>query len=141
MKSVCIPLLFSLVVLLGCSSGKPDLDFGEVRGTVQLQGTPLPHATVRFQPSSGRPSYGKTNEAGEFTLKFMGREWGALVGDHQVAITTEDRIEDPTTGEARWQKEILPARYNTETTLTATVEPGDNVFQFELEEMKKGARR
>ena len=71
----------------------------------------------------------------------MGRPWGALVGNHTVAITTEDRIENPETGEARWQTEILPPKYNVQTELTAVVESGDNEIDFTLSEMKKGAKR
>ncbi|MHC2070574.1 transthyretin-like family protein [Bremerella sp. T1] len=136
-----LALLVGLTTMLGCFSGKPDLDFADVHGTVTLQGEPLRDATVRFQPANGRPSYGKTNEAGEFKLNFMGREWGALVGNHTVAITTEDRIENPETGETRWQPEILPPKYNKQSELTANVEPGDNEFNFSLDEMKKGAKR
>ena len=135
-----IVLILALTTLAGCFSGRPDLDFGNVSGKVTLQGKPLPHATVKFQPESGRPSYGKTNEAGEYTLNFMGKEWGALVGNHEVWVTTEDRIENQETGESRWQPEILPPKYNTKTTLSAVVEPGDNVHDFDLEEMKKGAK-
>ena len=134
-------LLLALTTTLGCFGGRPDLDFGNVSGKVTLQGEPLADATVRFQPTTGRPSYGKTNENGEYSLNFMGKEWGAIVGDHQVAITTEDRIENPETGESRWQSEILPPKYNKQSELTAVVEPGENQIDFTLDEMKKGAKR
>lgn len=136
-----LAMLVALTTTLGCFGGRPDLDFGNVHGKVILQGKPLADATVCFQPESGRPSYGKTNQAGEYKLNFMGKEWGALVGNHQVAITTEDRIENQETGESRWQPEILPPKYNSQTELTAVVEPGENVIDFTLDEMKKGAKR
>lgn len=134
-------MLVVLTAMAGCFSDKPDLDFGDVHGKVMLQGQPLANATVRFQPEVGRPSYGRTNDSGEYSLNFMGHPWGAMVGNHQVAITTEDRIENPETGESRWQPEILPPRYNTRTELTAVVEPGQNEVNFTLDEMKKGAKR
>ncbi|RCS52990.1 carboxypeptidase regulatory-like domain-containing protein [Bremerella cremea] len=137
MKRISLLATVCLATMLGCFGGNSDLQFGEVKGHVTLEGKPLPHATVRFQPESGRPSYGKTDESGEYTLKFKGQELGALVGQHSVAITTEDRIENPETGESRWQKEILPPKYNSETTLSAVVEPGENVFDFDLVERKK----
>ncbi|MBA2118011.1 carboxypeptidase regulatory-like domain-containing protein [Bremerella alba] len=136
-----LTMLVALTTTLGCFGGRPDLEFGNAHGKVILQGAPLADATVRFQPESGRPSYGKTNQQGEYTLNFMGREWGALVGNHQVAITTEDRIENPENGESRWQKEILPPKYNAQTELTAVVDPGENEINFTLDEMKKGATR
>ena len=129
------PLLLTLSVLLtltGCFSQRPDLDFGEVQGTVTYEGQPLPNATVKFQPQEGRPSYGKTDDSGHYSLLFMGEDWGAIVGDHEVAITTEDRIENRETGESSWQKEILPRKYHAQTELTATVEPGENEINFDL---------
>ncbi|PQO27158.1 carboxypeptidase regulatory-like domain-containing protein [Blastopirellula marina] len=137
MKPINLLALLCLATTLGCFGSGSDLQFGEVQGKVTLEGKPLPYATVRFQPTNGRPSYGKTDESGEYALKFKGQEVGALVGQHSVAITTEDRIENPETGESRWQKEILPPKYNSETTLSAVVEPGENVFNFDLDERKK----
>ena len=131
-RPALILALGGLVALTGCFSQRPDLDFGEVQGTVTYEGKPLPNATVKFQPQEGRPSYGKTDESGHYSLLFMGEDWGAIVGDHQVAITTEDRIENPETGESSWQKEILPRKYHAQTELTAAVEPGENEINFDL---------
>ncbi|EAQ79965.1 hypothetical protein [Blastopirellula marina] len=129
--------LICAVTLLGCFSNKPDLEFGEVRGTVTLNGKALPYATVRFQPEIGRPSYGRTDEAGSYTLLFRGEPWGALVGNNTVAITTEDQIEDPTTGKFKFIREYLPKKYHAQTTLNAQVEPGQNRFDFALVDPKK----
>jgi len=133
--------LVVLAAIAGCFSDRPDLDFGDVHGKVVLQGEPLANATVCFQPARGRPSYGRTDEAGEYSLQYMGRPWGALVGNHTVSITTEDRTENPETGESHWQPEILPLKYHRQTELSAVVEPGENEIDFTLIEMKKGAKR
>lgn len=130
-------ILFAMVGLVGCFSNKPDLDFGEVNGKVTLNGEPLSDATVRFQPEFGRPSYGRTNQSGEYTMLYMGEAWGALVGNNSVAITTENQIEDQITGKTSFVREFLPKKYHSETTLSAQVEPGENRFDFALADSKK----
>ncbi|MEW4561232.1 carboxypeptidase-like regulatory domain-containing protein [Bremerella sp. JC770] len=136
-----VAVLVVLAAVAGCFSDRPDLDFGDVHGKVMLQGQPLANATVCFQPETGRPSYGRTDETGAYSLQYMGRPWGALVGKHTVSITTENRTENPDTGESHWQPEILPPKYHTQTELSAVVEAGENEIDFTLDEMKKGAKR
>lgn len=126
-----------LLALTGCFSDRPDLDFGDVHGRVTLNGQPLSDATVRFQPESGRASFGQTDANGEYALAFMGEPWGAIVGSHSVAITTENMIEDPVTGQSKFIREYLPPKYHAATTLSAQVEPGENEINFELVDSKK----
>jgi len=130
--SVC--LVAMTLGLGGCGRGKPaGIDFATVTGTVTLDGEPLPQAFIRFEPESGRPSFGRTDSAGAYSLRYKGEDWGAIVGPHSVKITTENLVEDPETGEMRFVREVLPSRYNVRTTLTASVEPGENVIDFPLE--------
>lgn len=135
--STRIVALLGLISLVGCFSNKPDLNFGEVQGTVTLNGQPLPHATVCFEPEVGRPSYGQTDEAGEYTLLFMGEPWGALVGENRVVITTENLVENKETGESKFIREYLPKKYHSESILTAQVQSGPNRFDFDLVDAKK----
>lgn len=136
MKMRLLPLL-AVVGFVGCFSNKPDLEFGDVHGTITLNGEPLKNAKVRFQPPTGRPSFGATDEAGEYSLYFQGEPWGALVGVNNVAITTEDMFEDEVTGERKFVREFLPKKYHADSTLTADVQPGDNQFDFDLIDEKK----
>jgi hypothetical protein len=70
-------------------------------------------------------------------LSYKGKDWGAVVGEHEVKITTENRFENQETGEVRVVKEMLPAQYHARSTLTASVSPGENTIDFALEAKKR----
>lgn len=130
--SVC--LVAMALGLGGCGRGKPaGISFATVTGTVTLDGEPLPQAFIRFEPESGRPSFGRTDATGVYSLRYKGEDWGAIVGAHTVKITTENLSEDTETGEMRFVNELLPVTYNARTTLTTVVEPGENVIDFSLQ--------
>ena len=119
--------------LIGCSDKPAGIQFGKVKGVVTLDGEPLPEALVVFQPAEGRPSFGRTDSAGVYSLLYKGKDWGAVIGSHEVKITTENRFENEETGEVRVVKEMLPAIYHQKTTLTAEVQAGENEIDFALE--------
>jgi hypothetical protein len=119
----------------GCGGGTADApELAEVRGVVKLEGKPLEGATVTFMPTEGRPSAGLTNAAGEYELMYTMEEPGAKLGKHTVTITTERARSggegDQPLIEAR--KELLPNIYHSNTTLSETVEAGENVIDFDL---------
>jgi hypothetical protein len=127
------PLRFAVVVLCGIGLGsiggcnnsdRPAM--GKVHGRVTLDGKPLAGATVVFAPAVRglRHSDGVTNENGEYILKYIREEMGATVGKNSVRITklrTHAASSD-----------VVPAKYNRETTLTAEVTSGNNVCDFPL---------
>src|SRR5207244_379647 len=64
-----------------------------VEGTVTLNGTPLPSATVMFIPTesgggknSPRQANGLTNEQGHFKLETVNQK-GAITGTYKVTLT------------------------------------------------------
>ena len=133
---------FAFLTLLGCDrSDMPDT--GRVTGTATLDGVPLASARVSFTPTTARPSYGTTDADGRYELTYIRDTKGAAVGEHTVRITTGGEVEEDVdvdadtaqSGEAggpTYIPESVPAKYNEETTLSAIVEPGDNVIDFEL---------
>ena len=125
--TVALALLTALLTLPlgGCGSGdRPTL--GKVHGRVTLDGKPLAHVGIVFQPQEvgGRDSSGVTNADGEYVLKYIRDELGAAIGKNKVKISKQ-RTPDPAT-------ETLPLRYNQQTTLTAEVKPGENEIPFDL---------
>ncbi|MEW4565425.1 carboxypeptidase-like regulatory domain-containing protein [Bremerella sp. JC770] len=78
--------LVALLAAVGCSAyDGPPLD--QVTGTVTTGSQPLVGATLEFYPQiGGAPSYGKTNENGEFTLRYSTGEFGAVAGRHRVNV-------------------------------------------------------
>lgn len=119
-------LLLSLNVLVGCGSG----DVGLVEGTVTLDGQPLPNAMLEFFPKEGGGlSAGRTDESGHYELHYGRDEMGAKVGEHLVQIRTAETGGDY--GEN--SPELLPTKYNNESELTVTVDPGRNTIDFDLD--------
>lgn len=122
-------VLTSMVGCSGTSDDQPAL--GLVTGGVSLDGQPVSGAIVDFAPASGRPSTGITDDLGRFELDYSDTEKGAILGQHTVRISTHRYVaqEDGSTTEIQ---ETIPAKFNTESTLSATVEAGENDLSFDL---------
>ena len=125
----CVASAVLLSLILGCGPDGPET--ATVEGTVTLGGEPLDGALVRFQPSNGRPSGGRTDSEGHYELIYSRGREGALPGEHIVTISTFQRG-DPEEGTPTLIERV-PARYNSKTELKETVEAGDNVIDFNLE--------
>lgn len=122
-----------LFALHGCSSGGPEI--ARVEGLITMDGKPLPKASVVFVPQGGRPSVGETNEEGRYSLEFSGGRKGAIPGPNRVEITTFQELGYETDGTViPGVPELVPAKYNRNTTLSFNVETGKtNVADFELD--------
>jgi hypothetical protein len=72
-----------LVVGPGCGQHIP------VEGTVTLDGKPLHHATVTFNPAGGvgNPAHAVTDEAGYFRMTTVKFSDGIMPGDYTITIT------------------------------------------------------
>ncbi len=123
--------LVALVVLGFSGCGGPPV--APVKGRITLDGNPLPHASVSFQPVStgknvnpGPGSLGTTDADGNYTLRVAGQNLeGAYVGKHRVEIAAYLKDpDDPQRDRREKVRNLVPARYNTQTTLTFEVLPG-----------------
>lgn len=129
--------LFSCCVLIGalwgCGSREPQPELAPVKGIVTLDGGPLSGARIAFVPKTpdahgnGRVSTGVTDDKGAFELLYGPGRKGAIVGEHTVQISKfSGTAEEPGI-------ESLPARYNTDSELTATVSATQpNQVEFSL---------
>ncbi len=116
--AVVVVCVISLGSIGGCKGAR-----APVHGQVTLDGKPLARATVVFVPVvRGKESRGVTNDNGEYILKFIREEQGGTVGKNTVQITKLRTHAE--------SSDVVPAKYNRETTLTAEVTSGDNVFDF-----------
>jgi hypothetical protein len=118
------------LLVLACGCGGTDL--GQVTGKVTMNGQPLANVEVEFQPAdNGRPSSGVTNAEGVYELQFSSQEKGALIGEHTVRINAAeggdgDDEENPA------KPTVIPAKYNTQSTLKKTVNSGQQTIDFDL---------
>lgn len=134
MMAVCSDARWIAValILLGSALGCSDSNLGRVTGTVAIDGRPLANAMVTFKPLSGeRPAAAKTDEQGRYELIYSRDANGAVLGEHVVEISTFIEIMEDDTTEIT--PETVPARYNVQSELSATVKRGANVFDFDLE--------
>ncbi len=123
--------LFGVILLcaLGCNSSPRDVP---VTGTVTYQNQPVESGEIVFADAAGSaPSAHAQIVGGKYALR-------ALPGAKQVRITatreTGKMLEGGMGVQVPERVDLIPAQYNTSTTLTCTVEPGDNKpLDFKLE--------
>jgi hypothetical protein len=133
---------FSCLVLcpaLGGCGGGDDLPRQALSGTVTLNGQLLEQGIIQFEPSSEQEPVpaGALIKDGTFTIP---RDEGPTPGNYRVFITSSGgKSPPPTPAEGNRQKmpgimpDLIPPRYNTESTLTAKVEADKpNTFDFAL---------
>jgi hypothetical protein len=118
---VCLALFAILAAtMLGCGGGTGFSVATPVSGTVTLNGQPLPKATVQFQPvgegNPGPPSFGETDESGDFALEFADGKTGAVVGKHRVIVSTRTVAQkgENSDMEEEVSPEQVPESYRTE---------------------------
>jgi hypothetical protein len=84
-------MYLAVTFTLGCSQSPYEL--AQVRGTVVVDGQPLPRAKVMFAPvevtgsaNPGKPAFGLLQPDGSFVLTTYNKDDGAIVGEHWVSI-------------------------------------------------------
>jgi hypothetical protein len=115
----------------GCSGSRDDLPREPVSGSVTLDGQPLAEGAIQFTPAGG--SEGRQTSAtvevanGEFSIP---RADGLVPGSYKVSISAvpvkRDTHVKATIGKkkAAPAKELIPAKYNTKSTLTEEIKRG-----------------
>ena len=149
----------AVLLLAGCST-KPQTDYAKLglvgaTGRVTLDGEALPGVYIVFEAPDQTYSYGRTDSAGAFALQFNSEIDGVTPGPKTVRITTrnvtglpeesfdgvssagvtgegddESTAEDPDA--VRPGGPVIPARYNSESELTAKVDASHTNFVFDL---------
>lgn len=140
----------ALLVVPACSSGPKRPPTIKVSGKVTMNGTPVPGATVSFQPTApgGRAAVGITDDAGQYTLTTFSAGDGAIAGDYAVAIDKKEKVAATSSANANSDdyvppeglkepppaKSLIPPRFSDtrESGLRAKVGGGSGSFDFEL---------
>ena len=132
-----LPLIAVFLCAIGCNNREYDL--APVSGKVTFNGAPLVGARVTFQPAGGveNPgpgSIGDTDAQGNYALKTIHNEPGAVVGHHRVAIISNPYREAPRSDkDANPFVEPIPKRYNLLSELSIEVpQEGLNSADFDL---------
>ncbi|MCA9223447.1 MAG: carboxypeptidase regulatory-like domain-containing protein [Planctomycetales bacterium] len=125
--------VFAVLAPLAVGCGGDTMGRRAVDGTVTLDGKPLSHGNVRFEPQqqAAGTSAGAVIADGAFHID---SEQGLPPGVYRVSISCPGVVEaNQDADEGGLAEELVPARYNQNTTLEATVAPdGKNHFTFDL---------
>ncbi len=130
-----VSLTCSLCVFMaGCNRGPA---VAPVEGIVTQNGEILVGAMVEFQPDQGTPSYGYTDENGHYELSYQVDRKGALLGEHNVRVTTAGEKTDPVTDVTRQVPETVPVEYSEESDQYYEVVRGKNEIDIAIEGVRK----
>jgi hypothetical protein len=128
-------LLLALVLpaLAGAGCGDWWLRITEVSGMVRIDGKPTGGVQVVFQPlDASRPrAIAQTDKEGRYRLgrQGPGNRQGAASGAYRVQLYTDTDGPNPV---------LIPAEYNTNSTLEFEVIPGQaNVFDIDVQTKRK----
>jgi hypothetical protein len=125
------------IACAGCGGGD-ELPRQAVSGTVTLDGQPLAQGVIQFRPSSSQEPVpaGAEIKDGTFTIP---RDQGPTPGNYRVFINSSGETKPLTPAETSGEKmpgimpDLIPAKYNSKSTLTAKVEADKtNTFDFPL---------
>jgi hypothetical protein len=125
-------VLLGMIVLVGCSTGPRTY---KVKGTVTLDGQPLPEGDIIFMPDDKdqHPEPGRITN-GRFEL--MAREGKKHVQISGSKIIPGSKVRGA--GGEPVAQEYIPKRYNSATELTYEVKPqAENIAEFKLDSERK----
>jgi len=133
--------------LLGCG-GPPDI--APVSGVVTVEGTAVEGVQILFMPKGKRPASAQTDADGRYHLSTFKENDGAMLGEHAVTIMYQrpiyvsamgplpgkpQELAPPPKPVSKDWKSPIPNKYSNPASplLSATVQEGDNVLDFDLE--------
>ncbi len=135
-----LPAIVIFCLTTGCRQQKLRDGFVDVRGTVTLDGDPLPNAQVVFETETGK-SFARTDRYGKYTAQYNKTKRGAGTGRAVVRISTKEVFPDddvtdleidPKSGE-HIKPELVPDKYNQKSELLIEITDGGAPYDFELE--------
>lgn len=115
----------AVLSLCGCSDGRPERV--PVSGKVTIDGQPLTSGFVRLVPDDARPSVGRIQEDGSFTLTTFTKKDGSVPGTHRVAVVAYDEANP---SQLRW---LVPRKYSHAKTSDLTVDIDGPTDALEIE--------
>jgi hypothetical protein len=122
--------IVSIIALSGCTGGQG----AAVSGAVTLDGAPLDEATITFVPQTGgqRQAAWAPVNGGKYDIASSN---GLGTGQFRVeirAVRSSSEQANPNEPTLSTAKDIVPAKYNTKSELTAEIKPGKNLADFDL---------
>lgn len=129
------------ILVLGIAGCADELgDRQEISGVVTLQGQPLDGGSIEFTPLDSPQPGGVETRSGAPIVQgkyVVPRAQGLVPGNYRVRITAGTPTPDLQPGELPGptgapSKERVPAKYNTQSQLEATITSGPSTFNVEI---------
>jgi hypothetical protein len=125
---------------LGCGGSEDTLPREAVSGTVAFDGKPLAQGTIQFMPTAQGEGGAATAGSGIITdgKYSIPKDQGLIAGGYKVVISSAPPGSDAPAEEMPGMappppKDLIPAKYNANTTLNAEIKAGtNNVVDFDL---------
>jgi hypothetical protein len=115
--------LLTTVAVIGCGDGRPDRL--AVSGQVLIDGNPLTYGFIRFVPQGGRPSGGRLDAEGRFTLSCYGENDGIIPGTHRVEVDASEWL---SATQRKWHAPKKYFRYRTSGLTQQITGPTDSLL-------------
>lgn len=139
-RVVVSALLVAFVAGCGGSGVKPIANLVPCRGTVTLDGQPLPHGMVGLEPlepGAGRSANGAIKD-GHFELATSASAAGVVVGKYRVSVQSVSQEKTSSPAEmAKPPKSLIPKKYNDIKTSGLEVEVTKGMQPVELKLVSK----
>jgi hypothetical protein len=120
-----------LLYVAGCGGSGGRL---AVSGTVTYKGVPVEQGSIAFIPTAGKGAYGASIFKGTFAIP---ADRGLEPGTYKVMISStvvEGKPPlEPGGPDGPQPKELIPAKYNSQTTLTREIKAGQAKLAFNLD--------
>jgi hypothetical protein len=119
--SLTFAVVCFVVAIEGCGDGRPRRV--AVSGQVLIDGKPLTYGDVKFVPEGARPSSGKLDPNGRFTLTCYDGDDGVVPGLHRVGVSASEIKREQTT----WHAPIKYANFRTSGITVQIDKPTDSL--------------
>lgn len=127
-SSLIATFLLGALLTLGCNRGPA---VGTLKGSITIDGQPVDGGIVRFVPVNGESQPADSRvDAGTYSVTMP-------VGEKKIEVfwaksLTGAKAVDTASQGSEQIVQMIPAKYNTQTTLTHTIEKGEHVQDFVL---------
>lgn len=139
MTKACQVLVVTLM-LVGCGDGTSPIENRvSCRGLVTLDGNPLPHGMVGFEPVDPDTGWSATGtiKDGRFEMVTTASASGAVIGKYRVRVLSEGLDSTGPDGKLQRPKSLIPEKYNDISRSGLEVEVTSDMKPIELKLLSK----
>jgi len=126
---IAVAAILAVVSFVGCGGGK---ELNEISGSVTLDGEPVKEGSIQFLPTGEGTPEGANIVDGKYTAKVSPGSSKVKITAMKAHPTEKTPSIEPGEPDVPKMIEAVPAKYNTETTLTVEVAKDGETHDFTL---------